>query len=533
MPQGFLLCPNRWNNWLPTGALQTTVASNKWAAWRLWESTWRISGMKSLSISGCTIGFRHHLRHLPVHFVIAPLVLTSLAINLVYQLVWWAAYFFQVTWEISQVAVMIIFVWRQIHSWGQIHNKLIGCKGGEAPWIMRSWRFATGLGRDFVDAEVWGHFAGSTTTHVRDLRFEWNCQKYFEHKRSAIRNTSMFSCRRHWQNAEKLRINDNYHVLLVQALSPGHLKLGSLGSDISSNLHLASWVLNPFHPVAMTTVVLFWICIVPCLWLNTASHREFAPDLSFPQQSHQSLHLSWTHRKKRPYMLSHPMVSAIFLERPEGLKIKKQIVFGNVCCLFSSFQKSEITFHKQPPQTSGNVLKSIGTRKWWFPKGISTSVHFQVPSSFWVGSLDSSNKNQPGAFIRSHLEGKNRDFGGCVLVSGWIRAWPLARGGNDDAVELFRKMSKVVRLEGWNPILYRTNKSQLWNNVCTVNKYVYILYIHIHIIYVCIPHNLDKMTVSLQAPKTIFTDFTLKNTLLQNRSAPPHEICIPTKTRRW
>lgn len=71
-------------------------------------------------------------------------------------------------------------------------------------------------------------------------------------------------------------------------------------------------VLNPFHPVAMTTVVLFWICIVPCLWLNTASHREFAPDLSFPQQSHQSLHLPWTHRKKRPYMLSHPMVSAIF-----------------------------------------------------------------------------------------------------------------------------------------------------------------------------------------------------------------------------
>ena len=139
------------------------------------------------------------------------------------------------------MAVMIIFVWRQIHSGGQIHNKLIGCKGGEAPWIMRSWRFATGLGRDFVDAEVWGHFAGSTTTHVRDLKFEWNCQKYFEHKRSAIRKTSMFSCQRHWQNAEKLRINDNYHVLLVQALSPGHLKLGSLGSDISSNLHLASW----------------------------------------------------------------------------------------------------------------------------------------------------------------------------------------------------------------------------------------------------------------------------------------------------
>lgn len=120
----------------------------------------------------------------------------------------------------------------------------------------------------------------------------------------------------------------------------------------------------------MTTVVLFWICIVPCLWLNTASHREFAPDLSFPQQSHQSLHLPSTHRKKRPYMLSHPMVSAIFLERPEGLKIKKQIVFGNVCCLFSSFQKSENHISQT---TTPNIWK--GLKKHWNPKMMISNRH--------------------------------------------------------------------------------------------------------------------------------------------------------------
>lgn len=454
----------------PHRSTATTVASNKWAPWRLWESTWRISGMKSLSISGCTIGFRHHLRHLPVHFVIAPLVLTSLAINLVYQLVWWAAYFFQVTWEISQVAVMIIFVWRQIHSWGQIHNKLIGCKGGEAPWIMRSWRFATGLGRDFVDAEVWGHFAGSTTTHVRDLKFEWNCQKYFEHKRSAIRKTSMLSCQRHWQNAEKLRINDNYHVLLVQALSHGHLKLGSLGSDISSNLHLASWYW--IHFIQWLWLLLFFFGFVLCHAFGWTQHLTGNLRLIFPSLNKATNLFTCHELTGRNDLTCWAIQWSVlsFLERPEGLKIKNRSFLGMFAVYSVHFRNLKITFHKQPPQTSGNVLKSIGTRKWWFPKGIFTSVHFQVPSSFWVGSLDSSNKNQPGAFIRSHLEGKNRDFGGCVLVSGWIRAWPLAQGGNDDAVELFRKMSKVVRLEGWNPILYRTNKSQLWNNVCTVNK---------------------------------------------------------------
>lgn len=325
----------------PHRSTATTVASNKWAPWRLWESTWRISGMKSLSISGCTIGFRHHLRHLPVHFVIAPLVLTSLAINLVYQLVWWAAYFFQVTWEISQVAVMIIFVWRQIHSGGQIHNKLIGCKGGEAPWIMRSWRFATGLGRDFVDAEVWGHFAGSTTTHVRDLKFEWNCQKYFEHKRSAIRKTSMFSCQRHWQNAEKLRINDNYHVLLVQALSPGHLKLGSLGSDISSNLHLASWYW--IHFIQWLWLLLFFFGFVLCHAFGWTQHLTGNLRLIFPSLN-KATNLFTCHQLTGRNDLTCWAIQwsvLSFLERPEGLKIKKQIVFGNVCCLFTSFQKSE------------------------------------------------------------------------------------------------------------------------------------------------------------------------------------------------
>ena len=245
----------------PHRSTATTVASNKWAPWRLWESTWRISGMKSLSISGCTIGFRHHLRHLPVHFVIAPLVLTSLAINLVYQFVWWAAHFFQVAWEISQVAVMIIFVWRQIHSWGQIRNKLIGCKGGEAPWIMRSWRFATGLGRDFVDVEVWGHFAGSTTTHVRDLKFEWKGSKILWAQ--TLCNQKNLHVQLPKTLAECKQVEDKWQLPCVTGASSltWSFKVRIIGKWYLTRFAPGILVLNPFHLVAILShwlLFFFW-----------------------------------------------------------------------------------------------------------------------------------------------------------------------------------------------------------------------------------------------------------------------------------
>ena len=105
----------------------------------------------------------------------------------------------------------------------------------------------------------------------------------------------------------------------------------------------------------------FLNCIFPCLSLNTASQREFAPDLSFPQQSHQSLHLPcW-----------------VILEDPEGLKPQPQKETDREClvfiCIYSVHLMTEVFITLQTTQNIWKVQKH-GTKKWWFPKGISTSI---------------------------------------------------------------------------------------------------------------------------------------------------------------
>ena len=332
----------------------TTVASNKWAPWRLWESTWMISGMKSLNISRCTIGFRHHLRHLPVHFVIAPLVLTPLAINLVYQFVWWAAHFFQVPWEISQVAVMIIFVWRQIHSWGQIHNKLTGCKGREAPWIMWSWRFATGVGRD---GEVWGHFAGSTTTHVRDLKFQrWKWSRILWAKALQSEKPPCSVAKDTCRMLQKL-INDNCIQLpCVTGASSltWSLKIRIIGKWYLIRFAPGILVLNPFHVVALTTVLLFWFVFFhACPWTQRLNGNL---RLIFPSLN-----------KATSLFTCH--VESSWRSQATAPKRNRSWMFG----IYSVHLMTEVFITLQTTQNIWKVQKH-GTQKWWFPKGISTSI---------------------------------------------------------------------------------------------------------------------------------------------------------------
>ena len=118
----------------------------------------------------------NHFKDPLVLLLIADLVISPLLINLRQQLLRTPTDFLEVAWEVPQMSVMVLFAWRQIHSWRKIHDELMRAKGGES-------HRESGLNLCFPcipphgeAGKVWSHFCGCATTHVfkRQRAEMWN-----------------------------------------------------------------------------------------------------------------------------------------------------------------------------------------------------------------------------------------------------------------------------------------------------------------------------------------------------------------------